>query len=215
MEMNKKTVRDLDVQNKRVLIRVDFNVPIQDGGVADDTRIVAALPTINYVLEHGGAVILMSHLGRPKGQPNPQYSLRPVIEPLAELLGRSVQFAAFGIYTDGSYQDITGQVTWVSGDNSIADFDPGSGIEGLIDTYDLGSIMVSASASGVSSDDSGNSALFEVTDPELEYISVTPAAAFVPAGRSEQGSMEPKSRWLRRLGRARRASVASCAERSR
>ncbi|HEX7974188.1 MAG TPA: phosphoglycerate kinase, partial [Anaerolineales bacterium] len=73
---NKKTVRDVDVNGKRVLVRVDYNVPIKDGKVTDDTRIVAAMPTLNYLLDHGAAVILMSHLGRPKGGPEPKYSLR-------------------------------------------------------------------------------------------------------------------------------------------
>ncbi len=91
--MNKKTVRDIDLKGKRVLMRVDFNVPMESGQVTDDKRIRAALPTIQYVLDQGAAVILMSHLGRPKGGPDPAFSLKPVAEVLAGLLGRPVQMA--------------------------------------------------------------------------------------------------------------------------
>ncbi len=90
---NKKTIRDIDVKGKRVLVRVDFNVPVKEGVVGDDTRIRAALPTLNYLLENGAALILCSHLGRPKGSPDPQYSLRPVADHLAGLLGKPVAFA--------------------------------------------------------------------------------------------------------------------------
>jgi phosphoglycerate kinase len=90
----KKSIRDVSLDGRRVLMRVDFNVPIKNGTIGDDTRIRGSLPTIEYALAHkAGAVILCSHLGRPKGKPNPEYSLKPVAERLASLLTREVAFA--------------------------------------------------------------------------------------------------------------------------
>ena len=91
--MGVRNIKDLDLRGKRALIRVDFNVPIKGGVIQEDTRIRASLPTIRYALEQGATVILMSHLGRPKGKPNPEYSLRPIAAHLARLLGRPVEFA--------------------------------------------------------------------------------------------------------------------------
>ena len=91
--MNKKTVKDIDLKGKRVFMRVDFNVPMADGKVTDDKRIKAALPTIKYVLEQGASLLLASHLGRPKGGPDPEFSLRAASEVLATLLGIPVKMA--------------------------------------------------------------------------------------------------------------------------
>jgi phosphoglycerate kinase len=91
--MNKKTVKDVDLKGKRVLMRVDFNVPMEGGKVTDDKRIRASLPTIQYVLDQGASLILMSHLGRPKGGPDPEFSLQAASQTLAGLLGKPVQMA--------------------------------------------------------------------------------------------------------------------------
>src|ERR687884_1360012 len=93
--MAKLSIRDLDLKNKTVFIRVDFNVPLAPGGqeITSDKRIRASLPTIQYALEHGAGVILASHLGRPKGKPNPEMSMKPVAKRLEELLGRPVKTA--------------------------------------------------------------------------------------------------------------------------
>src|SRR4051812_15892440 len=92
--MAKKTVADVEVKGKRVLMRVDFNVPVEDGKITDDRRIVQALPTIKDVINRGGRLILMSHLGRPKKGPEPKFSLKPTVDRLSQLLGKPVQFAS-------------------------------------------------------------------------------------------------------------------------
>ena len=91
--MPKYSIRDLDLSGARAFIRVDFNVPIKDGWISDETRITASLPTIQYALDRGATVILASHLGRPKGKPTPEFSLRPVAARLGELLKKDVGFA--------------------------------------------------------------------------------------------------------------------------
>lgn len=91
--MEKKTIKDLECNNKRVLVRVDFNVPLKDGVIEDDNRIVQAVPTISYLLQQGAKVILMSHLGRPEGKANKKYSLKPCAERLSELLGQPVKMS--------------------------------------------------------------------------------------------------------------------------
>ena len=91
--MNKLGISDLDLKGRRVFMRVDFNVPLADGQITDDTRIQAALPSIRYVIEKNGKLILASHLGRPKGKPDPKYSLKPVATRLGNLLRKAVRFA--------------------------------------------------------------------------------------------------------------------------
>ncbi len=93
MALNKKSIKDIDVKGKRVLVRCDFNVPLDNGVITNDKRIVASLPTIKYLLEHGAKVILCSHLGRPKGEVMPEFSLKPVAARLSELLGLEVKMA--------------------------------------------------------------------------------------------------------------------------
>ena len=94
MSLNKKTVDDINVKGKKVLVRCDFNVPLKEGKITDENRLVAALPTIKKLLADGGKVILCSHLGKPKGEPKPELSLAPVAARLSELLGQEVKFAA-------------------------------------------------------------------------------------------------------------------------
>src|SRR5438874_2195788 len=100
--MPKLSVRDLDLKDKRVFIRVDFNVPIKEGRIGDDTRIRSSLPTIELALKQGATVVLASHLGRPKGKANPQFTLRAVADALANLLNRPVVFTTDCIGDDAS-----------------------------------------------------------------------------------------------------------------
>ena len=92
--LNKKSVDDINVKGQRVLVRCDFNVPLKDGQITDENRLVAALPTIKKLIADGGRIILCSHLGKPKGEPKPELSLAPVAKRLTELLGQEVKFAA-------------------------------------------------------------------------------------------------------------------------
>ena len=91
--LNKKSVDDINVKGKRVLVRCDFNVPLIDGKITDENRLVAALPTLKKLIADGGKIILCSHLGKPKGEPKPELSLAPVAKRLSELLGQDVKFA--------------------------------------------------------------------------------------------------------------------------
>ena len=91
--LNKKTIEDLDVAGKKVLVRCDFNVKMENGVITSDKRVVASLPTIKYLLQHNAKVILCSHLGRPKGQVNPEFSMAPVAECLSKYLGIEVKLA--------------------------------------------------------------------------------------------------------------------------
>ena len=94
MAYNKKTVEDVCVKGKKVLVRCDFNVPLKNGVITDENRINAAMPTIEYLVNNGAQVILCSHMGKPKGEPKPELSLAPVAKRLSEKLGKEVVFAA-------------------------------------------------------------------------------------------------------------------------
>ena len=101
----KKTVKDIDVAGRKVLVRCDFNVPMKNGNITNDIRIVSALPTIKYLIENDAAVILMSHMGRPKGEPKPEFTLRPVADRLSELLGQDVIFAPSPVVVDDGVRE--------------------------------------------------------------------------------------------------------------
>ncbi len=100
MGLNKKSVDDINVKGQRVLVRCDFNVPLKDGKITDENRLVAALPTIKKLVADGGKIILCSHLGKPKGEPKPELSLAPVAVRLSELLGQEVKFVPSPVVVD-------------------------------------------------------------------------------------------------------------------
>ena len=102
MGLNKKSVDDINVKGQKVLVRCDFNVPLKEGKITDENRLVAALPTIKKLVADGGKVILCSHLGKPKGEPKPELSLAPVAVRLSELLGQEVKFVASPVVVDDS-----------------------------------------------------------------------------------------------------------------
>ena len=106
----KKTVRDIDVKGKRVIVRCDFNVPMKDGVITDENRITAAMPTVRYLIENGASVILMSHLGRPKGKPNREFTLSPVADALARQLGRPVVFGNSGAVVDDYVKELAARM---------------------------------------------------------------------------------------------------------
>ncbi|MBQ1906776.1 MAG: phosphoglycerate kinase [Firmicutes bacterium] len=106
----KKTVRDIDVKGKRVIVRCDFNVPMKDGVITDENRITAAMPTVRYLIENGASVILMSHLGRPKGKPNKEFTLSPVADALARQLGRPVVFGNSGAVVDDYVKELAARM---------------------------------------------------------------------------------------------------------
>ena len=101
----KKTIKDVDLKGKKVIVRCDFNVPMQDGAISDDTRIKAALPTIQYLLEQNAAVILMSHMGRPKGEPKMEFTLKPVADRLSEYLNLDVKFVTSPVVVDDAVRE--------------------------------------------------------------------------------------------------------------
>ena len=105
--LNKKSVDDINVKGKRVLVRCDFNVPLQDGKITDENRLVAALPTIKKLVADGGKIILCSHLGKPKGEPKPELSLAPVAKRLTELLGQEVKFVPSPVVVDDTVKAVS------------------------------------------------------------------------------------------------------------
>jgi phosphoglycerate kinase len=121
--MSKVSIRDLDLKGKRVFIRVDFNVPLKDGRIGDDTRLTASLPTVKYALDAGATAVLASHLGRPKGKRNPELSLRPVADRFGELLGRAVVFVE-----DCIGDEVKRAIDRVHADSLASASSPGGGV---------------------------------------------------------------------------------------
>ena len=121
--MPKLSIKDLDLKGKRVFIRVDFNVPLKDGQIGDDTRLRATLPTVQFALDAGATAVLASHLGRPKGKKNPQLSLQPVGDRFAELLGRPVAFV-----DDCIGDEVKGAVARVSASSSTSSTSSSGGV---------------------------------------------------------------------------------------
>ena len=105
MGLNKKSVDDISVKGQKVLVRCDFNVPLKEGKITDENRLVAALPTIKKLVADGGRVILCSHLGKPKGEPKPELSLAPVAARLTELLGQEVKFVPSPVVVDDTVRE--------------------------------------------------------------------------------------------------------------
>ena len=127
----KKTIRDIDVSGKKVLVRCDFNVPMQNGEITDDIRITSALPTIRYLIENNAAVILMSHMGRPKGEPKPEFTLKPVAERLQKLLGQEIIFAQSDVVVDAGVE-AAAAVEAVDGQRAVVRAELTGGGPGLV-----------------------------------------------------------------------------------
>ena len=110
----KKTIRDIDWAGKRAVMRADFNVPLDGDVITDDIRIKAALPSIEYLLDHGASIVLMSHLGRPKGEAKPEFSLAPVAKRLSELLGKEVKFVPSDVVVDDNVRKAAADLKGIS-----------------------------------------------------------------------------------------------------
>ena len=178
----KKTLRDIDVAGKKVLVRVDFNVPMDGDLITDTTRIEASLPTINYLLENGASVVLMSHLGRPKGEYKEEFSLAPVAKKLSELLKKDVKFVASRVVIDDEVKSEikklkTGEVAllentrFVKGEEKL-DYDFAKDLASLADIYvnDAFGTSHRAHASNVGVAKYLPSAMGFLLEKEVEYL---------------------------------------------